>query len=77
MPDLTQPMFHEPVFNEMAPTPIAPYFSEPHPSDNAVYTQISELYQIPLRLTHWRGLQGGDFLIHGSKHEEACDGCSG
>ena len=40
----------------------------------SVHPINSALYQIPMILIHMGDTQGGDFLIHRSKHEEACDG---
>jgi hypothetical protein len=40
---LTQPIFHEPAFNEDRPTPDPTGFETKHPSDNATYKQIEKL----------------------------------
>jgi hypothetical protein len=40
---MVQPIFHEPTFNEGVSSPDPTGFSTPHPSDNAVYSQIEDL----------------------------------
>jgi hypothetical protein len=40
---LSQPVFHEPVFNEGVRSPDPSGFLKPHPSDTAVYKQIQDL----------------------------------
>ncbi|HVJ54123.1 MAG TPA: metallophosphoesterase [Aliidongia sp.] len=37
------PVFHEPVFNETQDTPVPPYFTVPHPSDDDIYKQVEDL----------------------------------
>ncbi|AHE55035.1 hypothetical protein NX02_16785 [Sphingomonas sanxanigenens DSM 19645 = NX02] len=43
---------------------------------NFASKQTIPLYQVPVMLTHAGDSRRGNFLIHQSKHAEACDGGS-